>query len=103
MPDDETWKRLRYAFIQGNGMVLSGPGQLYYAQLVGTTAAQAARLYDHTMAPQNPLADLHVPAFEMGGPFPPKERVTINFMRGLYVSFSTTWFTGGIQLGWERQ
>ncbi len=103
MPDDDTWKRLRYAFLSGNGQMLSQPAQLYYAQLVGTTAAQVARLYDHTNAPQNPLALLVAPAFEAGAPFPPRDRVSVGLLRGLYVSFSTTGFTGGLLVGWDRQ
>ena len=91
------------AFLQGNGIVLSGPTQLYYAQLVGTTAAQAARLYDNAGAPQNQIANLVAPAFESGSPFPPRERATVSLQRGLYVSFSSTWFTGGLQVGFEKQ
>ena len=67
------------------------------------TAAQAARLYDHTFLPQNPLAMLAAPAFEAGTPFPPKERVSIGLLRGLYVSFSATGFTGGLMTAFERQ
>lgn len=100
---DDIWHRLRYATIQGNGMLLSQPGQLYYAQLVGTTAAQSARLYDSTNTPQNLLAALVAPAFEAGAPFPPKEQVAVGLMRGLYVSYSTTGFTGVVQVGWDRQ
>lgn len=101
--NDDAWKRLRYTAIQQNGMLLSQPAQLYFAQLVGTTAAQSLRLYDSTNVPQNLLAALVAPAFEAGATYPPKEQVSVGLMRGLYVSYSTTGFTGVLQIGFDRQ
>lgn len=97
------WRRLRWVSVTANGMVLSHPGIVYAAHLVAHTWAQRAHLYDATNTPTNLVTPLAAPSEQQSRPFPPLPNLGVPLANGLYVSFSTTPFTGALWVGWERQ
>lgn len=97
------WKRVRWVSVIANGMALSQPGILYAAHLVAYTASQRAWLFDGTNTPINLITPLATGPESQSHPFPPLPNIGVPVNNGVYVSFSTSGFTGVVWLGWERQ
>lgn len=98
--DRVPFRDVQYRTATGNGQLWSRPTRLFFAELEAHTAEQHCVLYDHTRFPQNMITALGATPLAKSETFPPKP-VMVAIERGVYVSYSTTWFTGPVTIGFN--